>query len=65
MPEVDGISLAQETKEKYPQVKIIFISGFSGENYDKNMIHKLNARFLSKPFVMEELIEYIHEISDD
>src|SRR5690606_13719571 len=33
MPEMDGTTLARQVKEKYPKVKIIFISGYAEDRF--------------------------------
>jgi len=56
MPKMDGIQLATRLREKYPQCKIIFLSGYSDKEYLKSAI-KLNAlNYIEKPIDENELI---------
>ena len=60
MPGIDGYDTFAKIKEKYPDAKITFISGFStdeiklNEAYDKNLI-----TILTKPFQYTELVKII------
>jgi len=56
MPKMDGIQLASLIREKYPDCKIIFLSGYSDKEYLKSAI-KLNAlNYIEKPIDENELI---------
>jgi two-component system, cell cycle response regulator CpdR len=48
MPLMSGIELANRAAERYPLLKIILMSGYSGTS-------QMNRRFLRKPFRMKEL----------
>lgn len=47
MPEMNGPSLAVELRKKFPQLKVIFITGFSDE--------EIPGKLLKKPFHLSEL----------
>ncbi len=56
MPKMDGIQLATRLREKYPECKIVFLSGYSDKEYLKSAI-KLNAlNYIEKPIDENELI---------
>ncbi len=56
MPRMDGIQLATRLRERYPQCKIVFLSGYSDKEYLKSAI-KLNAlNYIEKPIDENELI---------
>lgn len=59
MDNTDGITLAQQIKEKDPDIQIIFITGYADFEYAKSAI-KLDIRdFILKPTDPEELREAV------
>jgi PAS domain S-box-containing protein len=50
MPRLGGRELAKELRRTMPAIKILFISGFSGDDNLRDGIRELNARILQKPF---------------
>ena len=50
MPEMDGTTLAKQVKEKYPQIKIIFISGYAEDRFKEHL--GTDVYFLPKPFTL-------------
>lgn len=57
MPGMDGIELAQNATRKSPDLKIMFITGFTAVAMDiKPQEQTKNARLLSKPFHLKELV---------
>lgn len=62
MPELDGIELAQRVVAVDPAVKVIFITGFAAValNSQRNSTNNANnAKVLSKPFHLRELVDEI------
>jgi two-component system, cell cycle response regulator CpdR len=59
MPQMDGIELARRAAELDPQIKIMFITGFAAVTLNTNSKAPKNARVLSKPFHLKDLV---HEI---
>jgi nitrogen-specific signal transduction histidine kinase/CheY-like chemotaxis protein len=57
LPNINGQELYYKVQQKFPNVKVLFISG-----YGQNMIEIKNAYFLQKPFSIKELREKIEEI---
>jgi len=66
MPGIDGLELACRTTEKYPTIKVMFITGFAAMALDapKNYSKKSAARpqVLSKPFHLNDLISRVDEL---
>ncbi len=60
MPGMDGIELAQKAGEKFPDVKVMFITGFAaiamqgGVGEDDG-----TTKLLSKPFHLNDLVEQV------
>mgnify|MGYP001575876816 FL=1 len=61
MPEMDGIELARRASELDPTLKIMFITGFAAVtlNSDDGDGPRPDARVLSKPFHLKELVSEI------
>lgn len=55
MPEMDGIELAQKAGLLRPELKIMFITGFAAVTLKAGKAVP-NARLLSKPFHLRELV---------
>ena len=65
MPGMDGLELSKEAKKLYPNLKTLFITGFSGMMAEKSEISDGGARVMSKPFHLIELIEQVNELLED
>ena len=63
MPEMDGTTLAKQVKEKYPQVKIIFISGYAEDRFKEHL--GADVWFLPKPFTLKQLATKVKEVIDN
>ena len=55
MPEMDGIELAQRASEIAPTMRVMFITGFAAVTLKAGQAMP-NARILSKPFHLRELV---------
>jgi two-component system cell cycle sensor histidine kinase/response regulator CckA len=60
MPEMDGTTLAKQVKEKYPQIKIIFISGYAEDRFKEHL--GADVYFLPKPFTLKQLATKVKEV---
>lgn len=59
MPNMDGPTLAGHIKETSPDLKVIFISGYTEEKLKEHMGD--NIWFLPKPFTLKQLAEKVKE----
>ena len=59
MPLMDGIELARHAAEIDPALKIMFITGFAAVTLNNGAAKPDNARVLSKPFHLKDLIREI------
>lgn len=55
MPGMDGIELAQKASERFPDIKVMFITGFSAVSLRAGKTMP-QAKVLSKPFHMRDLV---------
>ena len=56
MPEMDGPTLLRELRQRDPEVKIIFVSGYAEEAFSKNLPSQEQYAFLAKPFTLKQLV---------
>jgi two-component system cell cycle response regulator CpdR len=63
MPEMDGIELAQRCSEISPATKVMFITGFAAVTLKANR-EAPQARVLSKPFHLKDLVMEVQRIFD-
>ncbi|MFC5470602.1 response regulator [Cohnella suwonensis] len=61
MPRMNGIEFATNARERYPDVKIIFMSGYSDKEYLKSAIHLKAVSYVEKPVKLEEMTAAIRE----
>ena len=56
MPEMDGIELARRAAELDPHLKIMFITGFAAVALHPDSKAPKDAKVLSKPFHLRDLV---------
>ena len=56
MPEMDGIELARRASELDPDIKIMFITGFAAVALHPDSRAPKEAKILSKPFHLRDLV---------
>ncbi len=59
MPEMDGIELARKAAELDPDLKIMFITGFAAVALNPDMQAPKEAKILSKPFHLRDLVSEV------
>jgi len=64
MPEMDGIELAQRCAKVSPSTKVMFITGFAAVTM-KASREAPQARVLSKPFHLRDLVLEVERLFDD
>lgn len=62
MPVMDGIELARRTSARYPQMKIMFITGFAAVALNPDNKAPKEAKILSKPFHLRDLVSEIDRL---
>ncbi|MCA1196747.1 response regulator [Sphingomonas sp. R647] len=61
MPTMDGPTMVRQARKKYPDLKIIFMSGYAEEQLRKS-IDLDNVAFLPKPFSVQQLAELARSV---
>lgn len=62
MPEMDGIELARRASELDPDIKIMFITGFAAVILNNETTAPKDARVLSKPFHLKDLVQEVERL---
>ena len=62
MPEMDGIELARRASELDPSMKIMFITGFAAVALHPDSKAPKDAKVLSKPFHLRELVAEVERL---
>jgi len=62
MPEMDGIELARRASELDPDIKIMFIIGFAAVAFNSDSSAPKNAKVLSKPVHLRELVNEVQKL---
>jgi CheY-like chemotaxis protein len=62
MPKMSGRELADRLLELDPQLKVLFISGYTGDSAARNGILEGEMAFLQKPFGLRDLARKIREV---
>jgi two-component system cell cycle sensor histidine kinase/response regulator CckA len=61
MPEMDGPTLLKEMRGKNPNLKIIFVSGYAEDAFEKSLPENEQFAFLPKPFTLTQLVAAVKE----
>ncbi len=62
MPRMDGIELARRASEIDPDLKIMFITGFAAVTLNSESKAPKDARVLSKPFHLRDLVREVDKL---
>ncbi len=65
MPEMDGIELARRATELDPDLKVMFITGFAAVALNPDSKAPKDAKILSKPFHLRELVDEVGKMLQD
>jgi two-component system cell cycle sensor histidine kinase/response regulator CckA len=62
MPELDGPSLVNAVRKDYPDMKVIFISGYAEDEFRESIERQTEIHFLPKPFSLEQLAGKVKDV---
>jgi PAS domain S-box-containing protein len=65
MPEMGGGELVKRLEELRPDMKVLYISGYTREELRRRGVDGAGARFLHKPFTSEDLMRRIRQVLDE
>jgi two-component system, cell cycle sensor histidine kinase and response regulator CckA len=61
MPEIDGLQLASRTTELRPEIKVLFMSGYTDEMLGQYGVVSSDLLFIKKPFELADFLAKIRE----
>jgi two-component system cell cycle sensor histidine kinase/response regulator CckA len=61
MPEMDGPTLLTQLRSRDGEVKIIFVSGYAQDAFEKNLSEGEKYSFLAKPFTLKQLVAAVKD----
>ncbi len=61
MPEMDGPTLLKAMRDRNPEVRIIFVSGYAEDAFEKSLPENQQFAFLPKPFTLSQLVAAVKE----
>jgi two-component system cell cycle sensor histidine kinase/response regulator CckA len=64
MPGMSGGQLAELLAERYPRMKVLFVSGYSEQVVLRHKIANVHTNFLQKPFTLKSLAAKVREVLD-
>ncbi|HLG88313.1 MAG TPA: ATP-binding protein [Alphaproteobacteria bacterium] len=65
MPSMDGPSLARKLREARPNLKVIFISGYTEDRFSRHLDLGAGIHFLPKPFSLKQLASKVKEVMQE
>jgi len=64
MPGVDGPTLIREVRKTRPELKVIFISGYTEDSFRQRLDEGVEVHFLPKPFSLSQLAGMVKEVME-
>jgi two-component system cell cycle sensor histidine kinase/response regulator CckA len=61
MPEMDGPTMLIEMRKRSPDIRIIFVSGYAEDAFEKSLPEGQQFNFLAKPFTLSQLVAAVKE----
>jgi two-component system cell cycle sensor histidine kinase/response regulator CckA len=65
MPEQNGTQLYESVREKYPHLRVLYMSGYPEKNSPHNNIFNQKIPFIQKPFKYDSLCIKVREVLND
>ncbi|MFP3981087.1 MAG: ATP-binding protein, partial [Desulfobacterales bacterium] len=62
MPEMKGPDVYSQIAKKHPEVKVLYMSGYSENILEPSHVDQKNAGFIQKPFSLQELRREVDEL---
>jgi two-component system cell cycle sensor histidine kinase/response regulator CckA len=64
MPEMGAGELADQMRAQRPDLKVLFVSGYTNDEVVRRGVNRKDAAFLQKPFTAEELMRKVRQVLD-
>jgi YesN/AraC family two-component response regulator len=65
MPQMGGRELAEKLKLKFPNLKILYTSGYTDDAVMRHGVIEANTNFMQKPYTPEAITNKIRQILDN
>ncbi|MHB1111339.1 MAG: cell cycle histidine kinase CckA, partial [Devosia sp.] len=62
MPEMDGPALLTKVRERLPELKVIFVSGYAEESVRQDIADDQSVEFLAKPYSLDQINSKVKEV---
>jgi two-component system cell cycle sensor histidine kinase/response regulator CckA len=62
MPEMDGPTLLIKVRERLPDLKVIFVSGYAEENVRQDIADDSSVEFLAKPYSLDQINTKVKDV---
>ena len=62
MPEMDGPALLLKVRERIPDLKVIFVSGYAEESVRQDIADDQSVEFLPKPYSLDQINSKVKEV---
>ena len=62
MPEMDGSTLLKHVRQRYPELKVIFVSGYAEESVRRDLEDDRSVEFLPKPYSLDQINSKVKEV---
>ena len=64
MPEINGPELAAKLQDRQPDLKTLYMSGYTADVIAQNSELETGVHFLQKPFTRDSLAQRVREVLD-
>jgi len=65
LPEMKGPDLADQVLRYRPDIRVLFVSGYTDETLNELKTLRLGVHFLQKPYALADLLKKVREILDE
>lgn len=62
MPEMDGPTLLTHVRRLYPELRVIFVSGYAEESVRQGLADDRSVEFLPKPYTLDQINSKVKEV---
>ena len=64
MPQKSGKALSDQLKKKHPDIKVIFMSGYTDDSIVHHGVLEPGLEFMEKPFTPAKVLQRVREVLD-